>query len=90
MSAQTVDVRGTVVIDEAVCKGCELCIEACPPRVLSMTTERRNAAGYLLPQLHQGCIACGLCAQVCPDFVFQVWRYNTPEQVVIETREAGA
>jgi 2-oxoglutarate ferredoxin oxidoreductase subunit delta len=81
MSGLTVEVRGTVVIDESVCKGCELCIEACPPRVLTMTTERRNEAGYLLPELHQGCIACGLCSQVCPDFVFQVWRYDTPETV---------
>jgi len=78
---QSVEVRGTVVIDVEVCKGCELCIEACPPRVLTMTEVERNAEGYLYPRLHQGCIACGLCAQVCPDFVFQVWRYDTPETV---------
>jgi 2-oxoglutarate ferredoxin oxidoreductase subunit delta len=79
-----IEVKGTVVIDEAACKGCELCIEACPPRVLTMTTSRRNATGYPVPELHQGCIACGLCSQVCPDFVFQVWRYDTPQLVEIE------
>ena len=30
--------RGTLVIDIDRCKGCELCIDACRPNVLSMTT----------------------------------------------------
>jgi 2-oxoglutarate ferredoxin oxidoreductase subunit delta len=77
----TIEIRGTVVIDVDACKGCELCIDACPPNVLTMTTTKRNAEGYLYPELHQGCIACGLCSQICPDFVFQVWRYDTPEEV---------
>ncbi|MEZ4290450.1 MAG: 4Fe-4S binding protein [Myxococcota bacterium] len=32
--------RGTVVIDAARCRGCELCIPACPPRVLRMSARR--------------------------------------------------
>jgi formate hydrogenlyase subunit 6/NADH:ubiquinone oxidoreductase subunit I len=25
-----------------------------------------------------GCTGCRACAQICPDFVFQVYRYDTP------------
>ena len=32
-------------IDEEECKGCGLCIEACPPKVISMS-ERLNHYGY--------------------------------------------
>jgi 2-oxoglutarate ferredoxin oxidoreductase subunit delta len=70
--------RGTVVIDIPACKGCELCIDACPPHVLEMTTDLRNDRGYRYPQLFAGCIACKACSQICPDFVFQVYRYDDP------------
>ena len=47
----TIKSRGTITIDVDTCKGCELCITACPPRVLSMTDEV-NHLGYRYPQLH--------------------------------------
>jgi 2-oxoglutarate ferredoxin oxidoreductase subunit delta len=25
-----------------------------------------------------GCTGCRACAQICPDFVFQVYKYDTP------------
>lgn len=70
--------RGTLVIDVDACKGCELCIDACPPHVLEMTSTEVNARGYRYPVLHPGCIACHLCTAICPDFVFQVYRYDEP------------
>ena len=68
--------RGTLVIDVDQCKGCELCIAACPPRVLEMSTEV-NEAGYRYPQLIPGCTGCTACQLVCPDFVFSVYRLLT-------------
>jgi 2-oxoglutarate ferredoxin oxidoreductase subunit delta len=70
--------RGTVIIDVEACKGCELCIDACKPAVLIMTEHERNSRGFLYPLLLDGCTACRACAQVCPDFVFQVWHYDEP------------
>jgi 2-oxoglutarate ferredoxin oxidoreductase subunit delta len=70
--------RGTVVIDREACKGCDLCIEACPPRVLRMTTSDLNERGYRYPVLVEGCTACKACSQICPDFVFQVYKYDEP------------
>ena len=66
--------RGTVVIDTERCKGCELCIPACPPGVLRMSS-RRNASGYLLPELLEGCTGCNACLMVCPDFCFEVYQF---------------
>jgi 2-oxoglutarate ferredoxin oxidoreductase subunit delta len=79
----TITTTGTVVIDVEACKGCDLCIDACPRDVLVMTTHEVNTRGYRYPQLLPGCIACKACAQICPDFVFQVYRYDEPvEQTV--------
>jgi 2-oxoglutarate ferredoxin oxidoreductase subunit delta len=70
--------RGTVVIDTEACKGCDLCIDACPPQVLVMTTHELNSRGYRYPQLLPGCTGCKACSQICPDFVFQVHRFERP------------
>jgi 2-oxoglutarate ferredoxin oxidoreductase subunit delta len=77
----TVRTRGTVVIDVDACKGCELCIEACPPKVLSMTDHDVNRRGYRYPRLVAGCTGCKACSQICPDFVFQVFRYDKPMEL---------
>ena len=70
--------RGTVKIDIEACNGCELCIPACRPGVLTMTGDRFNQRGYRYPELSAGCTACRACVQVCPDFVFQLWKYDRP------------
>jgi 2-oxoglutarate ferredoxin oxidoreductase subunit delta len=84
-TSTTVMARGTVVIDVDACKGCDLCIEACPPGVLVMTTATVNARGYRFPLLMAGCTGCRACAQICPDFVFQVYKFEHP--VAIEVSE---
>jgi 2-oxoglutarate ferredoxin oxidoreductase subunit delta len=77
----TVLTRGTVVIDVEACKGCDLCIDACPPRVLEMTVHDVNTRGYRYPRLVAGCTGCQACAQICPDFCFQVYKYVQPLEI---------
>jgi len=79
-----VSARGTVTIDAAICKGCELCIDACPPRVLVMTNHEVNARGYRYPLLLPGCTGCRACSQICPDFVFQVYKYDAPIELEVD------
>jgi len=67
--------RGSVDIAIERCKGCELCIPACPPRVLRMS-EARNELGVPYPELLSGCTGCGACLLVCPDFCFEVHRFD--------------
>ena len=74
MNVQT---RGTVVIEVDRCKGCELCIPACPPQVLSMSDDF-NQLGFHVPVLHPGCTGCEACQLICPDWVFTVFRYEQP------------
>ncbi len=69
--------RGTITIATDHCKGCELCIPACRPGVLVMS-DALNEMGYRFPLLLEGCTACQACHAVCPDFVIDVYKYDTP------------
>jgi 2-oxoglutarate ferredoxin oxidoreductase subunit delta len=80
----TVKSRGAVTIDVDTCKGCELCITACPSAVLSMSAAV-NRLGYRYPQLHPGCTGCAGCLMVCPDFCFEVFRFDEPVLTEIGT-----
>jgi 2-oxoglutarate ferredoxin oxidoreductase subunit delta len=67
--------RGRVVVLAERCKGCELCIEHCPEKMLAWS-EDYNAKGYRYPVIVAGmeeaCVACGYCQSVCPDFAIYV------------------
>jgi 2-oxoglutarate ferredoxin oxidoreductase subunit delta len=65
--------RGTVVIAKDRCKGCELCVPACPVNVLTMSKDI-NEIGFRYPLLSAGCTGCTACQQVCPDYIFEVYR----------------
>jgi 2-oxoglutarate ferredoxin oxidoreductase subunit delta len=67
--------RGTVVMAPDRCKGCELCIPACPVNVLSMRSEH-NVNGFRYPELSVGCTGCTACQKVCPDFVFEIYKFE--------------
>lgn len=67
--------RGTIVIARDRCKGCELCIAACPVDVLSMSTEG-NLFGFRYPLLEPGCTGCTACQAVCPDYAIEVYKYE--------------
>ena len=60
-------------IDSTACKGCHLCVDQCPKGVLTVS-ERRNAKGYLLPQVGDiaACIGCLNCELICPDLALEV------------------
>jgi 2-oxoglutarate ferredoxin oxidoreductase subunit delta len=68
-------VKGAVVVDEDKCKGCNLCVVACPQKVLGLTKEV-NSKGYNFSHMEHpdDCIGCMSCAQVCPDSCITVYR----------------
>jgi 2-oxoglutarate ferredoxin oxidoreductase subunit delta len=57
------------------CKGCGLCITACPKHVLALDEVAVNRLGYHPVRLIDpaGCTSCALCARICPDAVFTVY-----------------
>jgi 2-oxoglutarate ferredoxin oxidoreductase subunit delta len=71
--------KGYVVVHPDRCKGCELCISACPQAVLRLEDTTLNAKGYhpiSYVDPDQRCTGCALCAVICPDVVFDVFRYT--------------
>jgi NAD-dependent dihydropyrimidine dehydrogenase PreA subunit len=59
--------RGQLKIDDEECKGCGLCIEACPPKVIVLG-DRLNHYGYRTAvYTGAGCTGCGICFMACPE-----------------------
>jgi 2-oxoglutarate ferredoxin oxidoreductase subunit delta len=58
---------GMVELNSEECKGCGLCVEACPPKVL-LLADHLNRYGYH-PATYAGvgCTGCGICFFVCPE-----------------------
>ena len=69
-------VYGAVEIDRERCKGCSLCVVACPCDVLSLQTREVNDRGYLYAYAknQEACIGCAACSAVCPDACIEVYR----------------
>ncbi|MCX7953553.1 MAG: 4Fe-4S binding protein [Bacteroidales bacterium] len=68
-------VKGAIVIDTERCKGCEVCIPACPQKILALS-KQVNSKGYfyVIVQNHEECTGCTNCAIVCPDGAIEVYR----------------
>jgi 2-oxoglutarate ferredoxin oxidoreductase subunit delta len=59
--------RGKLRVDEDECKGCGLCVEACPPKVIRLN-DHLNHFGYRTAMyLGSGCTGCGICFMACPE-----------------------
>ena len=75
-------VKGWIEVSDLYCKGCELCVNACPQDVLALDMDRLTVKGYHPAHLTgEGCTGCAICAVVCPDAAITVFR-ETPTRPV--------
>lgn len=72
--------EGKIKIDLERCKGCGLCIDSCPKKLIGLD-ESLNKHG-VHPAYFKGesCSGCAFCAQVCPECCIEVYREDTSKQ----------
>lgn len=68
--------KGKLYFEEEKCKGCELCVDACPVNILSLDESKVNGKGYSPAYIvePEKCIGCANCAVMCPDSVITIER----------------
>ena len=61
-------------IDQEKCKGCELCVRACPKGLLILSESFINHQGYHPVEIKEmeKCIGCISCALTCPDICIEI------------------
>jgi len=76
-----------IAIEEARCKGCGRCIDACPKDLISFSDEL-NERGYnyvVFSSQQEDCQGCTLCAVNSPDQGIEVWNKRDKQTFVNTT-----
>lgn len=66
--------REKAVVDEiskSIDKNCDLCAKICPigENAINLSASKD---GKILPQIKDGCVGCGVCAEVCPVKIIEI------------------
>jgi 2-oxoglutarate ferredoxin oxidoreductase subunit delta len=66
-----------IEVIKETCKGCQLCVPACPHDLIFYTKSEINQMGFYPVEYvdpDQKCTACKLCAIICPDVAIRVYK----------------
>lgn len=65
-----------ITVNERYCKGCGLCVKACPRGIIALDPDRMTDKGYHPAVLtdESRCTGCANCALMCPDVAITVER----------------
>lgn len=63
-----------IIVNSDECKGCGACVKACLKDLLYIDNSTLNKHGYNPVKITRAyrCVACGACALVCPEHVFEI------------------
>jgi len=72
MPQQILKEKWNVIINRERCKGCEICVYACPQQNLELSKEV-NGLGYHYVEFdfhgkRGDCTGCNICYTVCPEY----------------------
>lgn len=69
------NIKGKIVIDMELCKGCKYCIMACPNDSI-VIDKKFKSMGYFPAHFEhpEKCTGCAMCACMCPEIAIEVWR----------------
>ncbi len=56
-----------VIVNGSWCKGCNLCVQICPKKVLELNDRLTSYAAR-----QDDCIGCRQCENICPDLAITV------------------
>ena len=65
-----------IEISNERCKGCGLCVENCPQKLI-VIGQNRNADGYFIAEYNDNemkCRGCQICFDTCPDVAIVVFK----------------
>ncbi len=64
-----------VVVNEDRCKSCQLCVSACPKKIIGISKDKMNSQGYRPAEVvePEKCIGCAFCATICPDCAISIY-----------------
>jgi 2-oxoglutarate ferredoxin oxidoreductase subunit delta len=65
--------KGMIIIDKELCKGCAYCVDTCPLGVI-VIENRFNKKGFFPASAEhiEKCTGCSMCAQMCPEIAIEV------------------
>lgn len=49
------------------CKGCQLCVEACPKKCIVISESLNEHSYHPAMYVGEGCTGCGICFYACPE-----------------------
>jgi 2-oxoglutarate ferredoxin oxidoreductase subunit delta len=73
-------IHGDIKINIEKCKGCELCIVACPQNVIALAKDINKQGYHFAMLIGDSCTGCANCALVCPESIITVFREEKKKQ----------
>lgn len=63
-----------IEIDHFFCKGCGLCMDVCPFKLIDWSKEAGESGLYVEQKDASKCTACKMCAIMCPECAISVYK----------------
>ncbi|NLM49817.1 MAG: 4Fe-4S binding protein [Clostridiaceae bacterium] len=64
-----------IIINQTRCKGCYLCMNFCPKKIIGVSDKLNEAGYYPCEAKDEGkCTGCASCANICPDCAIEIYK----------------